>query len=165
LLKQAIYSTAVLGCRRGLTMTDLGLAVLHHVLVFGLVAMLASELVLVRAGMSPADAARAARLDGGYGMSAGLIILVGVLRVLYGAKGPDYYLANVWFWAKMASFAAVGALSVPPTLRFLSWRKAGPAFLPEATEIARLRRFFKLQLLLVVAILVFAATMARYAAY
>jgi putative membrane protein len=146
-------------------MLDLGLAVLHHVLVFGLVAMVASELVLVRPAMPPADAARVARLDAGYGISAGLIILVGVLRVVYGAKGPDYYLANPWFWAKMASFAAMGALSVPPTLRFLRWRKAGPGFLPGPAEIAAIRRLLRLQLLLVVAILAFAATMARYASY
>ncbi len=145
-------------------MTDLVLAVLHHVLVFGLVAMLASELVLIRPGLTAADAARVARLDAGYGASAALILIVGVLRVVYGAKGADYYTANPWFWAKMFSFAAVGGLSVGPTLRFLSWRKAGTGFVPHAAEVTRLRQFLKLQLLLVVAILIFAATMARYAA-
>jgi putative membrane protein len=94
-----------------------------------------------------------------------LVIIVGVLRVIYGAKGADYYLHNPWFWAKMASFAAVGVLSLPPTVRFLAWRralKADPDFVPGAWEIARIRLWLRLELALIVLIVTFAAAMARY---
>jgi putative membrane protein len=67
---------------------------------------------------------------------------VGIARVIYGAKGYLYYIENVWFWAKMASFAAIGLLSIPPTLRFFAWRKAAaatPDFVPVPAEIASAR--------------------------
>jgi putative membrane protein len=148
-------------------MTDLVLAILHHVLVFGLAAMLASEMVLVRQGMGSADAMRAARLDAGYGASAGLILVIGLLRVAYGLKGPDYYLTNVWFWAKLAGFGAIGILSIPPTMRFLRWRKAAKidsGFMPAPEEVSFVRGYIRLELVLLILVLVFAATMARYTA-
>lgn len=146
-------------------MTDLVLAIFHHILVFGLVAMLATEAALVRPAMSPAEARRVANVDAGYGAAAALIIVVGLLRVIYGAKGADYYVHNPWFWAKIASFAAVGVLSLPPTVRFLAWRralKADPDFVPGDWEVARIRLWLRLELGLVVLIVAFAAAMARY---
>ncbi len=146
-------------------MIDLLLAILHHFLVFGLFAMLMAELVLTRPGMSGADAARVARLDAGYGVSAGLILLVGAARVIWGGKGWPYYADNHAFWAKMVAFALVGLLSIPPTLRFLAWRKAvaaDPGYGPAPAEITRIRMYLHVQLLLMLAVIAFAATMARY---
>lgn len=148
-------------------MVDLVLAIAHHLLVFGLVAQLAMEAALIRGpGITPAQTRSLSRLDAGYGATAGLILVVGVLRVLFGGKGWDYYADNPWFWAKMVSFAAVGALSVPPTLRFISWRRAltlNPQFTPDPAEIVRTRRFLAVQAIGLVAVLVFAASMARWA--
>jgi putative membrane protein len=147
-------------------MADLGLAIAHHILVFGLVTMLAVQAALVRPGMSPKDVLRVARMDMGYGATAGLILVVGGLRIVYGLKGPDYYMSNVWFWAKLASFVVAGFLSVPPTLRFRAWlgaRKANPYFVPSGAEIAQVATYVRFEFLLLVAVLVFAASMARYA--
>lgn len=144
---------------------DLWLAVAHHVLVFGLAGMLMAEMVLVRRGMSAQDAAKVARLDAGYGATAGLVIIAGVLRVIYGVKGSDYYLVNPWFWAKMACFALIVLLSIPPTLRFLAWRKAqrsDASFVPAAEEIQRVRTFLRFEVLLIVPLVAFAAAMARF---
>jgi putative membrane protein len=144
----------------------LWLAILHHVLVFGLAVMLGGEANLIRQGMTPADALRIGRLDAGYGATAGLIVIVGIARVIYGAKGYLYYIENVWFWAKMASFAAIGLLSIPPTLRFFAWRKAAaatPDFVPVPAEIASARFYVLLEVRLLAAVVAFAATMARYA--
>lgn len=146
-------------------MTDLWLAIVHHILVFGLAIMLAVQATLLREDMSAGDTARIARLDIGYGASAGLIIVVGILRVIYGAKGYLYYVENVWFWAKMATFAAIGILSVPPTVRFRAWqtaRKANAAFMPSAEEIRKLRVYLRWELRLLIGVVAFAATMARY---
>lgn len=147
-------------------MTDLILAILHHLLVFGLAALLAMEAALVRPGMTAAQAAFVSRLDAGYGMTAGLILGVGILRVWLGSKGWDYYADNSWFWGKMIAFGAMGLMSIPPTLRIVTWgraRRTDPAFVPDAAEIARVRRWFGLQALALVAVLAFAATMARFA--
>jgi putative membrane protein len=146
-------------------MTDLWLAIIHHVLVFGLAMMLAGEAILLRKDIASGTIVRIARLDVVYGATAGLILVVGVLRVIYGAKGHVYYLGNVWFWAKMASFVLVGLLSVPPTLRFLAWRKALKAdsgFMPEAKDLARVLFLIRAEILLLIAVIGFAAAMARY---
>jgi putative membrane protein len=149
-------------------MTDLWLAIAHHVLVFGLAIMLAVEAALLRDGMGGAEATRIARLDIGYGASAGLIVIIGILRVIYGAKGYLYYVENVWFWAKMATFATIGILSIPPTLRFRAWQvalKANAGFAPATGEVAKLRTYLAWELRLLILVAVFAATMARYTSF
>jgi putative membrane protein len=146
-------------------MTDLCLAIAHHVLVFGLAIMLAVQFALLRDGLSGVEAARLARLDIGYGASAGLIVVVGILRVIFGAKGYLYYFDNVWFWAKMATFAAVGIISVLPTLHFRMWQtraKADSGYAPAAEEIIAVRGYLKWELRLLILIPIFAAIMARY---
>ena len=93
------------------------------------------------------------------------MIIAGVLRVIYGVKGSDYYLVNPWFWAKMACFALIALLSIPPTLRFLAWRKAqrsDASFVPAAEEIQRVRTFLRFEVLLIVPLVAFAAAMARF---
>lgn len=146
-------------------MLDLVLAILHHILAFGLVAMLMGESVLVKPGMTGEQARRVAGLDAGYGATSVLLLLVGGARVAFAAKGWAWYDDNVWFWGKIATFLLVALLSVPPTLRYIAWRRAfaaDAAWAPDAAEIARVRRFIGLQVIGIAVIIVFAATMARY---
>jgi len=148
--------------------TDLLLAALHHLLVFGLVSMLVTESVLLRGPIDGAALKRLAGVDAGYGASAMLLLAVGLLRVFFGVKGYDFYLHNPWFHAKLGAFVLVGLLSIAPTLRFLRWRKAlraDAAFLPPAAELARLSKFVRFQLMLVAAIFVLAAAMARFGGF
>ena len=100
----------------------------------------------------------------GYGVAATAVVIFGVLRVIYGAKGYEYYLANHIFWTKMALFLIVGLLSIPPTMRYLDWGRqlrADPAFRPAAAEIGRLRSFLWAEAAFFLAIPVAAAAMAR----
>jgi putative membrane protein len=146
--------------------TDLILAFAHHIAVFGLFGLLVAEAVLLRRGMTSADVARVARVDAAYGAMAGAVVAVGVLRLIFGAKGWPYYEDNPWFWAKMASFGAVALVSILPTIRFLGWRrrlKADPGFLPDEVQVAGARRLIHVQFLLIALVLLFAATMARFA--
>ena len=149
-------------------LTDLLLASLHHLLIFAIIAMLVTESVLLRGVLDRSVVQRLAGVDLGYGISAMALIVVGVLRVAYGIKGYDFYLHNPWFHAKIGAFLLVGLISILPTLRFLRWRKAlrqNPAFVPTAKEAARLARLVRFELLLIAAILVFAAMMARYGGF
>ncbi len=149
-------------------LTDLLLASLHHLLFFALIAMLVAEAMLLRGPLDGATLRRLARLDSGYGMSAGLLLAVGLLRVFHGVKGHDFYLHNPWFHAKLGCFVLAALLSIVPTIRFLRWRKAlatDPAFVPAAGEVAAMLRIVRFELLLVAAILVFAAMMARYGGF
>jgi putative membrane protein len=149
-------------------LTDLLLASLHHLLFFGLIAMLVSEAALLRGAIDNAAVQRLAKLDAGYGMTAGLLLAVGIGRVFYGIKGYDFYLHNPWFHAKIGCFVLVALLSILPTLRFMRWRKAlraDASFVPPADEIAAMARIIRFELVLVAAILVFAAMMARYGGF
>jgi putative membrane protein len=146
-------------------LTDFVLASLHHLLVFGLVAMLVAEAVLLRGAFDRGVLQRLAGIDRGYGICAMLLIVVGIGRIVYGIKGHDFYLHNPWFHAKMGAFVLVGLLSILPTVRFLRWRKAlaaNPAYLPDSAEVAKLRGLVRFELVLLAAIFVLAAGMARY---
>lgn len=144
-------------------MLDLGLAIAHHVLVFGLVAMLMAERVMMRA--PSIEIQRLARLDGGFGATAGLILIVGACRVFFGGKGWAFYEANPFFWAKVATFLIIGAVSLVPTVRFIAWLKAlkaDPSFQPGEADRRKVRRALGVEALLLVPLLAFAAAMARW---
>lgn len=64
----------------------------------------------------------------------------------------------------MAAFGVAGLISILPTLAFLRWRKrlkGDAATLPSAAEIAGVRRFLGIELLVLLLVPVFAAVMAR----
>lgn len=143
---------------------DLVLAILHHLAVFGFVGVMAAEYGLLRPGLSGERLQLLGRIDAAYGTIAGLVILAGVLRVIFGAAGYWYYLTNWAFWAKMAAFIVVGALSAPATRAILGWRKEGaenPSFVPEAAAVSRARNMLHVQFAVLVLVPTFAAVMAR----
>jgi len=138
---------------------DLTLAILHHVFIFALFGVLSSEFVVVRSGMDSAAVARVAAIDLWYGILAALILIVGFSRAIFAAKGWAYYAHDAFFWAKLGTFVVIGLLSVPPTLAFLKWRRAGAA--PSDEAVARVRRYLWTQVALFPLLLAFAAAMAR----
>jgi putative membrane protein len=144
---------------------DFVLASLHHLLAFGLVAMIVVQSVLLSRGMDAATLRRLSGIDRGLGMAAMLLLIVGLLRVFQGIKGADFYLHNPWFHAKLGAFVLAAILSILPTIRFVRWRKAlkaDPGFVPPPAEVAATRRFVRIELALIAVILVAAAGMARY---
>ncbi|WP_240231275.1 DUF2214 family protein [Devosia lacusdianchii] len=143
---------------------DLLLAIAHHLAVFTLVGILAAEFALLRPGLAGGRITQLARIDAAYGGVATLVILVGVLRVIFGASGWEYYVANYAFWAKMVAFLVMGLLTIQPTIAIRRWAKAGrgeAGYAPPAGEIAASRRFIHLQAGILVLIPIFAAAMAR----
>ena len=145
-------------------MTDLILAIAHHLCVFTLAGLLIAEVALLRPGLSPERIRQLGMIDIAYGVVAGLIVVVGVLRVNFGDKGADYYIHNWAFWLKMAAFVLVGLLSIPPTMAIIGWRRkvaADPKFSPDAPTIAGLRRFYVGEITAFAFIPAFAAAMAR----
>ena len=145
-------------------MLDLVLAIAHHLLIFALFGVLAVEFVVVRPGVSQAWIARIARVDLWYGILAALILAVGFSRAVFAAKGWLYYSHNAFFWAKIATFAIVGLLSLWPTVALIRWRgalKRDPADVPEPATIATVRRFLWAEVFFFALIPIFAAAMAR----
>jgi putative membrane protein len=118
------------------------LASFHHLAVFALAGVLAAELALTASVIDDRAVLRLARVDAWFGIVAAVALAAGLARVLFAAKGADYYVANAFFWLKMALFVAVAVISVAPTFSFIVWRRrvrADAAFRPSAREIARLR--------------------------
>jgi putative membrane protein len=140
-------------------MLDLALAIGHHLLVFALFGVLCAELIAVRRGMEASTVARIAAVDLWYGILAALILVVGFSRAVFAAKGWLYYQHNGFFWAKIGAFAAVGLLSIPPTIRFIGWRRAGVS--PPDAGVAAVRRFLYAEVALFALLPIFAAAMAR----
>jgi putative membrane protein len=143
---------------------DLHLAIAHHLLFLLLAGVLAFEIGVVRPKMDSEDALRVARLDSWYGALAGIIILVGFSRAIFAAKGWAYYSVNLFFWAKLGVFAAVGLLSIIPTIEFIRWRKTlsgNLTFSPELHRIRNVRRVLFAEAILFALIPAFAAAMAR----
>jgi putative membrane protein len=140
-------------------MLDLALAIGHHLLIFALFGVLAAELIAVRRGMDAATVKRIGQVDLWYGILAGLIIILGFSRAVFAAKGWHYYSHNGFFWAKIATFGVIGLLSVPPTIRFITWRRAG--VVPTDEAVSGVRRYLWAEVALFALLPIFAAAMAR----
>ena len=140
------------------------MAFLHHVAAFTLVGALMAELALFGATLDLRQARKVQRVDAAYGMSAGVLLVVGFLRVWYFEKGSAYYFHNAFFIAKMSLFILVALLSIYPTLLFLSWTKPlKTGLLPQLpdAQVRRVRAVLVLELSGVVGILLCASLMAR----
>lgn len=139
-------------------------AFLHHVAAFTLVSALAVEFVLIRQDLTLVIARRLPIVDAMLGISAGFLLVVGLLRVFFFEKGAAYYFHSHAFMTKFSVFIAVGLLSIIPTLEFLSWRKpvkAGEIPAVSARKLRFIRSVIHGELAAVVIILLCAAMMGR----
>jgi putative membrane protein len=139
-------------------------AFLHHISAFTLVAALAIEFVLIRGELTLTNARLLQRTDTVFGIAAGVLLVVGLVRVFYFEKGADYYFSSTTFIAKLSLFVILSLLSIVPTIEFLSWRKPTaegrvPTVAP--TKLASVRRIIHIELAGVVVIILCAALMAR----
>ena len=139
-------------------------AFLHHIAAFTLFAALVVELILIREVLTVGTARRLQVVDMVFGISAGVLIVVGLLRVFYFEKGAYYYFHTWTFIAKLTLFLIIGLVSIVPTREFLSWRKAvkqgqAPSVSPD--KVRALRSIMHWELVGVVAIILMAALMAK----
>jgi putative membrane protein len=139
-------------------------AFLHHVSAFMLFAALMLELVLIRSTLTIESARKILLADMIYGISAGVLLLVGLVRVFYLEKGAYYYFHTWTFHTKLTLFIIIGLLSIIPTREFLSWRASVKAGQPPTVAPARLKSIgtiIHIELTAVVVILLMAALMAK----
>src|SRR6201985_1093815 len=139
-------------------------AFLHHLCAFTLVAALAIEFALIRMELTLVSARRLQLTDLVLGIAAGLLLVVGLLRVFFFEKGAAYYWHSHAFLTKFGLFVIVALLSIIPTREFLSWGgaiRAGQAPVIEASRRKRVTMIIHIELAAVVIILLCAAIMAR----
>ena len=140
------------------------MAFLHHLLAFVLVACVIYEFIAFRKGMTIEEARRIQRADIVYGISAGALLVVGLLRVFFFEKGAAFYAQSPFFWVKMSAFLIVALVSIDPTIRYLRWnRTLKENKTPEISEkeFKRTRLLLSLEVIGLAVILFAAAMMAR----
>ena len=143
---------------------DAALSFLHFTFLFVLVAALGAEAFLLRLPVDARLARLLLRIDAFYGISALGLLGAGAARAIWGAKGWEYYAGQPFFWAKLATFALIGLISIWPTLTFLKWSKAARAdasFQAGEASAAGVRRLVVAELHLLALIVLFAVLMAR----
>ncbi len=143
-------------------------AFLHHLAAFTLAAALAVEFILIRGELNLGTARKLRLVDMVFGVSAGVVLVIGLLRVFYFEKGASYYFHSAPFIATLALFVIVGLLSIYPTVEFFSWSKSlKQGQLPALTErkIASIRSVIHWELAAVVVIILCAALMAKGVGY
>jgi uncharacterized membrane protein len=94
-----------------------------------LVSAIAIEFALIRGELTLSSARRLQVTDLVLGIAAGLLLVIGLLRVFFFEKGADYYFHSHAFMAKFSVFIAIGLLSIIPTMKCLSWRGRRPDLL------------------------------------
>jgi putative membrane protein len=140
------------------------MATLHHLFAFTVTACLVFEFVAFRKTLTIHEARRLQRIDLWYGVSAGLLIIVGLLRVFFFEKGSNYYFHNYMFWTNMGLFLVIGLLSVYPTIRYIQWNPVlADNRSPEISdgEYRNIRLLLWLEMIGIVLILFAAPMMAR----
>ena len=140
------------------------MAFLHHMLAFTLTACLVYEFIAYQKTMGIAEIRRIQRVDLAYGISAGLLLVVGLLRVFFFEKGPNFYLHNPFFWVKMTAFVLVALLSIDPTIRYIRWNRTlqqNQVPVISESEYKRTRMLLWLEIIGLVVILLAAPLMAR----
>src|SRR3984957_10442508 len=140
------------------------MAFLHHLSAFTVVGALVAEVVLFKPPLTVPQARRLQRVDSVFGISAGVLLVVGLLRVVYFEKGAGYYFSDAFFLTKFAAFVLAGVISIYPTVLFLSWSKAlkqGMAPEMSAAQVRRARMCLMWELTAIVVILFCAPFMAR----
>jgi putative membrane protein len=102
---------------------DTLLAAAHFVLIFLMIGFLAAEWAMLLEPLESSALRRLGRVDLGYGIAAGALVVVGICRVLFGAKPSLFYTSNPVFWVKMAILLVLALVSILPTVRFIQWQK------------------------------------------
>ncbi|QET02470.1 MULTISPECIES: DUF2214 family protein [Cupriavidus] len=145
-------------------LTDALLAFFHFGAIFLLVTLMAAEAVVLRPDMTPAVLRRLSLYDLFYFLSAIAVLVSGLLRLFYGAKGMGFYIHNPWFHAKMTVFVLIALCSLPPTFAIARWRKQArtlPEFVPTPAEIKIARRWVMIQAHVLILLPLCAVMMAR----
>jgi len=143
---------------------DAILAYLHFTAVFLLFSFMVVETMMMRGSLDAASVRVLGRVDIWFFGSAIAALVTGFLRLVWGAKGPDFYLASWPIYVKVALFLAVGVISVWPTLRFIQWRRMferDPAWKVPDGERRLVRRLIMVEVHLAALIPLVAVVMSR----
>jgi putative membrane protein len=145
-------------------MTEALLAFVHFTAVLALVVFATSEAALTRVEwLNAAVVARLVRVDWLCRAAAVAVILSGLARIYFGAKGAAWYWQQPLLYAKLVVFVMLVALSLSPTREFQRWARnlAAGGGLPDAAAVQAVRRRVLTLTHLLIIVPLFAALLAR----
>lgn len=145
-------------------LTSAIVAYVHYASFMLIYAALAVEAVTLRPELTLRAAWQIVIADAVYGLSALLVLVTGILRVLYFGQGTEFYLGNPAFYVKVGIFLVVGTISLYPTFSFLAWTgglRQGTPPTPAGATVHRLSWIVRAELLGLITMPLFAALMAR----
>lgn len=137
---------------------DVLIRYLHLFAVVVLAGTLIIENIAIGKEISREDLCNLLKVDAVYGLSAGLVAILGISLWLWVGKPSAFYTTNPVFHAKLALFVAVGLLSIYPTIFFLRQRKSQAETIMVPTGVIRTLR---IELVLLAFIPILAFLMAR----
>jgi putative membrane protein len=137
-------------------MSYAGAAHLHYFTIALLLGLLLAEFAQLRQQLSPRRGWALLFTDLAYGVSAGLVLTTGLIRLIWFGKGLDYYLMNSFFYLKMGLFLLVSMLSI---LR--ASLRAGESPRLDRRRLLQLRLTMAVELLALLGMVAAAALMAR----
>lgn len=140
------------------------LASLHLVAILTLVVFLSSEAALCRTEwMNAAVVRRLAKLDMIYGITALVLLLTGIARIVWGAKGLTWYVSQPLFHLKVLLFVVAAVISLRPTFTIRQWLKAlnVAGTLPQPESVRFVRKWIMVQAHIIPVIAVIAVYWAR----
>ena len=139
-------------------------AFFHFFAVFGIFGTVFLEWQTMSRTPTYAEARRIQVCDKWFGIFAGVVLIVGFLRVFYFEKGKAFYFSSPFFHAKLGLFVLIGILSIYPTIRFIKWRaqtKQGLAPIVSADEYKWIMVVLRAELVLLLGMALCASLMAR----
>jgi putative membrane protein len=121
----------------------------------------------LREPASLASLRRGLRMDLIWGIAAVLWVVTGLWRLLGATEKPTaYYMANMWFHAKMGLFVLIVLLEIYPMLTLIKWRMllgkgAEPSSFMSVTVGKRIALIGHVQATLALGMIIAATAMAR----
>lgn len=145
-------------------MLESWLAFFHLSAVLAWVVFASSQAALCRGDwLNAAVVRRLARLDTILWVATAAVLLTGLARIHWGAKGAAWYWTNPLLHLKLTLFLATAVMMVGPTRRIARWQRAMAAdgSLPPPHEVQGVRRLVMIETHLVAVIPLAAVFLAR----
>jgi putative membrane protein len=145
-------------------MLEAALAYAHLIAILTWVVFIGSSTALTRTEwLNAAALARLARVDRLAAVGAMAVLITGLARMLWGAKGAAWYLEQPLLWGKLALWLAMVAGGVSASRRIQAWQRVSSSGggLPAADDVAAVRRRLMIASHLMVLVPLLAVCLAR----
>jgi putative membrane protein len=136
---------------------------IHYIGIMLLIASLLGEHLMLKQELTVAEARTIQSLDIVYGVSAGIVLVTGIMRMFL-EKGAAYYNHHIAFHILFGLFVIAALISIYPTVIFLRWRndiRAGRGQQLERGQFKKIQMMVRVEMTLMLLAPLFATWMAH----